>query len=143
MTVGDKIKSLCEKRGVSAYQLSKAIGIDHSAGYKLFHRKTIKTSTLSRIADYFGVEISDLLSDPGSESSSPVRVCSKQSISFNADDPLEILRRDNQFLKNANLLLKDKIQHYESLVEELNRNISNKDVIIHAKDQLIEILQKK
>lgn len=168
MTVGEKIKALCEERRVSAYQLSKAIGIDNSAGYKLFMRKTIKTATLSRIADYFGVDVSDLLSDTEEFDGTSDRGFVHVSNSFNNNqtnikkhnyirpetdkvfnDPgflqkeLRRLEKENEKLKNEVIICNTTILYNKSIIEELNNNISNKEEVIRTKDQLINLLMNK
>lgn len=168
MTVGDKIRALCEDRQISAYQLSKAIGIDHSAGYKLFMRKTIKTATLSRIADFFGVDVSDLLSDTEeSEDKSDVGSVhvlnsfnnnqtnvkkhnytrSETDKAFNdlrfLQKEVRRLEKENEKLKNEVTICNNTIVYNRSIIEELNNNISNKEEVIRTKDQLINLLMNK
>ena len=61
----NNVQSLCRERGTSLTTMAREIGI--STGLPSFWKKgTIpKADTLQKIADYFGVTVNDLLSDPG------------------------------------------------------------------------------
>lgn len=55
-------ESLCEEKGVTAYQVSKATGISTGSLSDWKHgRSNPKTIKLQKIADYFGVSIDYLL----------------------------------------------------------------------------------
>lgn len=55
---------LCNERGVSPCAVCQAIGLDKSAYTHWSESTKPRKSTLLRIADYFGVTVSDLLDDP-------------------------------------------------------------------------------
>lgn len=61
----DNIQTLCRERGISPAYMVKSLGM--STGLPSFWKKgTVpKADTLQKIADYFGVTVNDLLSEPG------------------------------------------------------------------------------
>lgn len=61
----DKIKELCSGAGISMTGLSQALGIGTSTFCELKKGRTkqLSVSTLNKIADYFGVPVSMLLTD--------------------------------------------------------------------------------
>lgn len=60
MSIYEKVLALCQARGVTINELEKSAGIGQGAvGKWNVHTPTIKS--LQRVADYFGVKLSDLL----------------------------------------------------------------------------------
>lgn len=60
----DKFKSLCDQKGISCNLASKEIGLSNSTPTKWKNTgATPESSTLKRVADYFGVTVSSLLDD--------------------------------------------------------------------------------
>jgi transcriptional regulator with XRE-family HTH domain len=58
MTIGNELKAILEKEGISGYRLSKKSGIDETYLNKLLHNKINPTYlTLKRIGDALGYQV--------------------------------------------------------------------------------------
>jgi len=56
--VGDRLREVLKREGVSAYRLCKDLGIDQGEMSRFFHgKRNISLRKLSRIADYLGYDI--------------------------------------------------------------------------------------
>lgn len=62
MLLYENILSLCKQRGISITRLSVEIGVGNSAPTKWKRGAVPRMDTLEKIADYFGVSVSFLLS---------------------------------------------------------------------------------
>lgn len=60
MDLYDRIRSLCDERGVSFRKVEREIGIGHGS-INRWHNQMPKADTLQKVADYFGVTPSYLL----------------------------------------------------------------------------------
>lgn len=69
MLLYENILSLCKQRGISITRLSVEIGVGNSAPTKWKRRAIPRMDTLEKIADYFGVSVSFLLSSHDSPDS--------------------------------------------------------------------------
>lgn len=58
-----RIAALCEARGISIYRLCKDIGIRASvlSDLNCGRKKGLSTTTVSKIAEYFGIDLNTLL----------------------------------------------------------------------------------
>ncbi len=65
MDLYDRVRALCDKRGVSFRKVEREVGIGHGS-INRWHNQMPKASTLQKVADYFGVTPAYLL---GSEES--------------------------------------------------------------------------
>lgn len=59
----ERISAMCAERGITVYRLCKETGIRASVLSDLHHgrKKGLSIATASKLADYFGVEISELM----------------------------------------------------------------------------------
>lgn len=69
MLLYENILSLCKQRGISITRLSVEIGVGNSAPTKWKRGSIPRMDTLEKIADYFGVSVSFLLSSHDSPDS--------------------------------------------------------------------------
>ena len=60
MDLYDRIRELCDMRGVSFRKVERSIGIGHSS-INRWHTQMPKADTLQKVADYFGVSVAYLL----------------------------------------------------------------------------------
>jgi len=58
----EKIKALCEQRGVTIYRLEHDTGIGNGVVAK-WKTCSPRVGTLKKVADYFGVSVDELLTD--------------------------------------------------------------------------------
>ena len=57
-TAQSKIRELIEKKGLSIYQVAKAIGVDHANLYRsLADRSNLELNTMARVLSCLGYEI--------------------------------------------------------------------------------------
>lgn len=62
----EKVKQLMEERNMSAYAVSKQTGISQAAiGQWLNGKNGASVSSLQKLADCFGIPISELIEDKG------------------------------------------------------------------------------
>lgn len=62
--IANRINELCEKQGISRYQLSKQCGLSESSISNLINRKSDpQCSTISKICDGFGITMSQFFAD--------------------------------------------------------------------------------
>lgn len=92
--IGNEIKSVFEKRGLTITEFSKRINKSRENVYSIFNRKTIDTGLLLSISnvlefDFFSIYVS--------------------SINPTKDSELDRLRNEIEYLKEINLLLKSKL----------------------------------
>lgn len=57
-----KIRKLCVDKGISIYQLEREVKLSHASIAK-WEKSSPSVANLQKVADYFGVSISDLLED--------------------------------------------------------------------------------
>ena len=59
----NRISSLCQKRGITIYQLAKMSGVSHSTLDNIVNRNTVnpRIKTLHRIATAFSLTVAELL----------------------------------------------------------------------------------
>lgn len=62
MTVYDRIKALCDERGVSIYKVEKTLGFGNGS-IKKWQTMRPYAERLAKVADYFGVTTGYLLGD--------------------------------------------------------------------------------
>jgi transcriptional regulator with XRE-family HTH domain len=58
----EKIKALCEQRGITIYRLEHDTGIGNGVIAK-WKTCSPRVGTLKKVADYFGVSVDELLTD--------------------------------------------------------------------------------
>lgn len=140
MTVGRKIEELCRARGVSPYKLFKAIGVTPSSAYRILKQKSINTDTLRRIAEYFDVDVSMLLSDDKEAAVFNTAIYGHKNTTqiFSGSTVVE----DSDKLKKKIIELQNEITICGIEINSLRTEIANKEEVIKAKDQLIELLTK-
>ena len=59
----DKFVSICKSRGISPSKAAADVGLNRSAVVKWKNGATPQTSTIKKIADYFGIDIMEFLGD--------------------------------------------------------------------------------
>lgn len=60
MTLLDRVKSLCEAKGISQGKMEKEIGISNGASYK-WKTSSPSLGVLEKLSDYFGVSVDYLM----------------------------------------------------------------------------------
>lgn len=67
------IKNLCDSRGISGYRMCKDIGLQPSTltDLKMGRQQKLNTENAQKVADYFGVSVSDLLGKEQKETPTP------------------------------------------------------------------------
>ena len=70
-----EIVKLCESRKISGYRLCKDIGMQPSqlTDLKMGRQKTLSMANAQKVADYFGVSVSDLLGKDQQKTPAPVK----------------------------------------------------------------------
>ena len=86
-TTYDRIKGLCEKRGLSVSKLALELGISKStfSWIKNYPERKINTTTAKKISDYFGVSVDYLLNGEESLNVIPVSEDDIKVALFNGD----------------------------------------------------------
>ncbi|MGL5788919.1 MAG: helix-turn-helix domain-containing protein, partial [Bacteroidales bacterium] len=137
----EKIDALCKEKGISVYQLCKEAGIPVTSGYRILRQKTIGGDKLRRISAVLGVTTDDLLTDNGD----PQSVNTYLAGVFN-----HTTVNSNYHSNDDAEELKNKVIELECIIDRLtNENaalidkVSNKEEVIKAKDQLINLLMSK
>ncbi|MCH5199225.1 MAG: helix-turn-helix transcriptional regulator [Oscillospiraceae bacterium] len=84
MNTYEKIKSLCDDRGIKLSVLAENTGIRNSVftELKMGRTKQLSTATLDKIARFFGVPVSFLLSDPDSADDKKEQLFKKRMLLF-------------------------------------------------------------
>ena len=75
MPIYDNVKNACKERGISVSELEEKLGFARSSIYK-WDKHCPSVEKVSKVADYFGVDIKYFLEEKGSDPSSlqpPVR----------------------------------------------------------------------
>ncbi len=67
------LSNLCKERGITAYRMSKDVGIQPSimTDLKMGRRSSVKAETANRIADYFNVTVGYLLGEEEQKEKTP------------------------------------------------------------------------
>ena len=67
MPIYNNIKAVCKSRGVSVSKLEEDLGFTRSSPYK-WDRYQPSIGNLKKVADYFGITVDELISDPAERS---------------------------------------------------------------------------
>lgn len=105
----EKINALLLQQGKTGAEMSRDLGLSNSA-YSLWNTGSTKPSkkNLKRIADYFGVNVTDIIDDPEPKKAKPATVSDGQEDQYKAfkkildelnDENVESLREYAIFLK--------------------------------------------
>lgn len=105
----EKIESLCSSHKVSITKMCRDSGISRAplSDLKMGRSKTLSSTTVSKIAAYFGVSVDYLLSDEEKETLTSPKVVSDEDIKFAlfgeigvSDEDYADVKRYAEFIKN-------------------------------------------
>ena len=106
----DRLKKLCDERGISAYKACTDIGLNRAAVAKWKNGSIPSGSTAAKLADYFGVTTDYLL---GKENKKAPTVSGERSMSD--DELMFALWGDCQDVDEADL---EDVRRYAAFVRE-------------------------
>lgn len=88
MNTYEKIKSMCDDRGIKLSVLAEKTGIRSSVftELKMGRTKQLSTATLEKIAGFFGVPVSFLLDDPGTADDKKEQLFKKRMLLFDISE---------------------------------------------------------
>lgn len=88
MNTYEKIKSLCDDRGIKLSALAEKTGIRSSVftELKMGRTKRLSTGTLDKLARFFGVPVSFLLSDPDGADDKREQLFKKRMLLFDISE---------------------------------------------------------
>lgn len=105
----EKIESLCARHKVSITKMCRDSGISRAplSDLKMGRSKTLSSTTVSKIATYFGVSVDYLLSNEEKETLTSQKVVSDEDIKFAlfgeigvSDEDYADVKRYAEFIKN-------------------------------------------
>ncbi len=78
----NRLKALCDERGISPYKACTDIGLNRSAVAKWKNGGAPNGTTAARLAEYFGVTTDYLLGQAEARAPEPVRAVTDEDIKF-------------------------------------------------------------
>lgn len=109
----DRLRRLCEDRGISIYKAATEIGLNRAAANKWKGGSIPNGQTLSKLADYFGVTVGYLLGDDSeprfseSESRKTADILDEVDVAFYGDYK-ELSEDDKETLRAMARVMKER-----------------------------------
>ncbi len=140
MTVGEKIKQLLKKTGLSAEYLASELGVTATTVFSMYKRDSIESKHIEKMVNIFDVPL-DYFFDLGN---APIPTISGND---NLTNTLSNVRVGGD-LKNVGNSKKNNgigsdCEHLERLLAEKDLRLEEKERFIKMQQELIESLKKK
>lgn len=147
MTVGERVKIIAEKQGISLKELAKQANLSYNTVYSITRRgsERVAPDTISRLANALGVNVNELTADASIRvHSAPEMVELQQKVTAG-----QATEQEKQAWLEANLLGLKRMQHsIEFMLHDLARYDETKEIARQSRlmsmfNQLTEDGQEK
>lgn len=127
MTVGERVKIIAEKQGISLKELAKQANLSYNTVYSITRRgsERVAPDTISRLANALGVNVNELTADASIRvNSAPEMVELQQKVTAG-----QATEQEKQAWLEANLLGLKRMQHsIEFMLHDLARYDETKEI---------------
>ena len=127
MTVGERVKIIAEKQGISLKELAKQANLSYNTVYSITRRgsERVAPDTISRLADALGVNVNELTADASIRvNSAPEMVELQQKVAAG-----QATEQEKQAWLEANLQGLKRMQHsIEFMLSELEQYDGTKEI---------------
>lgn len=127
MTVGERVKIIAEKQGISLKELAKQANLSYNTVYSITRRgsERVAPDTISRLANALGVNVNELTADASIRvNSAPEMVELQQKVAAG-----QATEREKQAWLEANLQGLKRMQHsIEFMLSELEQYDGTKEI---------------
>ncbi len=114
VSIGEKIKEITERRGMSKSELGRRLNMSPTNVHKIFKRETIDTGLLQKISDVLEYNFFIYYSTGKAYENTPENQnIASDSAEAEYKKELDLCRERTSMLEKINSLLEEKIQHFE------------------------------
>ena len=139
MTVGERVKTLAKKKGISLRKLAKQANLSYNTVYSITRRgsERVAPDTISRLANALGVNVNELTADASIRvKSAPEMVELQQKVAAG-----QATEQEKQAWLEANLKGLERMQHsIEFMLSELEQYDETKEIA--RQSQLMKIFNQ-